>query len=212
MTNLPPPNIGQSKSIKCWNCGEDTVTAICALCGCDVLVKPALLVDNQQAAISGAISGAIFGALFSSKEHRVRNSALGALWGSSSANNDAQYVNSAFAAGAPLNAISQHRKRRFGYFCGITLGWAVLLTLTSSAATPGVAIIAMPPTWYTCKYLAKLTNWYRKPLYEYGIVKKAFGFWEPGDTDLGVKKIVKRYKIIAVVLMVFQILMTGAGT
>jgi len=212
MTNLPPPNIGQSKSIKCWNCGEDTVTAICSHCGCDVLDKPAKVIDNQQAAISGAISGAIFGALFSSKEHRVRNSALGALWGSSSANNDAQYVNSAFAAGAPLSAITQHRKRSFGYFCGMTLGWVVLLTLTFSAATPGVAIIAMPPTWYTCKYLAKLTNWYRKPLYEYGIVKKAFGFWEPGDTDLGVRKIVKRYKIIAVVLMVFQILMTGAGT
>jgi hypothetical protein len=171
-----------------------------------------MVVDTQQAAISGAISGAIFGALFSDKDHRVRNSAFGALWGSSSASADAEYVNSAFAAGAPLSAISQHRRRRFGYFSGITLGWIVLLILTSAAATPGVALIAMPPTWYTCKYLAKLSNWYNPPLYEYGIVKKTFGFWEPGDTDLGIKKDEKRYKIIAGVFMVIQILMTGAGS
>ena len=185
--------------------------AICAQCGSDVLDKPIMLVDNQQAAISGAISGAIFGALFSSKEHRVRNSALGALWGSSSANADAQYVNSAFAAGAPISAISRHQKRRYGYFCGIALGWVVLLTLTSAATAPGLAIITMPPTWYTCKYLGKLSNWYRSPLYEHGIVKKTFGFWEQGDTDLGVKRIEKRYKIIAGILMFLQILMTGAG-
>ena len=212
MTNLPPPNIGQSKSITCWNCGQDSFTSTCANCGCDVLHKPAMVVDTQQAAISGAISGAIFGALFSDKDHRVRNSAFGALWGSSSASADAEYVNSAFAAGAPLSAISQHRRRRFGYFSGITLGWIVLLILTSAAATPGVALIAMPPTWYTCKYLAKLSNWYNKPLYEYGIVKKTFGFWEPGDTDLGIKKVEKRYKIIAGVFMVIQILMTGASS
>ena len=212
MTNLPPPNIGHSKSVKCWNCGQDTATGICSYCGCDVLDKPAAVIDNQQAAISGAISGAIFGALFSDKNHRVRNSALGALWGSSSASADAEYVNSAFAAGAPLSAISQHRRRRFGYVSGIALGWLVLMMLTSAAATPGVAIITMPPTWYTCKYLAKLCNWYRKPLYEYGIVKKTFGFWEPGNTDLGVKKVEKRYKILAGVFMVVQILMTGASS
>lgn len=199
-------------SIRCWNCGQKTVTAKCDRCGCDLLNKPTILVDSHQAAMNGAISGGLFGALLSSKEHRIRNIALGTLWGTSSAKADAEDINSAFAAGAPIIAIAQHRKRRFFHTCGMALGWTVLLLISGAASIPGFAFIAMPTTWYTCKYLAKLSNWYRKPLYEHGIIKKYFGFWEPGNPDLSAKKIERRYKIIAGVLILLQTLMIGAGT
>ena len=211
MTNLPPPNVNQAKSIICWNCGQDSLGIICNHCGCDVLNKPITIVDKQQAVINGAISGALIGALFSDKKHRVRNSVTAALWGASGASADAEYVNSAFASGAPLTAIHAHRKRRVAYYLGLALLWFSILMMTAAAATPGMAILTIPATWYTCKQLHKLTNWYNRPLYAYGIIKRRFGIWERGETIRCISRIEQRYKIYAVVFMILQTLMTASN-
>lgn len=184
---------------------------ICTSCGTNLADRPDSVIDTRQASIDGAISGAIFGALVSGKDHRARNATLGALFGSSNASTNAHDLNSAFEAGAPMASINLYQKRKLGYFFGSFLGWTTLLVITSAATIPGLVILTMPATWYLCKLIAKLKAWLEAPMHKFGVVKRTLGFWVQGDAALRQAKIVKHYKIYAIILICIQILMTGSS-
>ena len=163
MTNFPPPNVGNSMFNTCWNCGNDAASVFCPQCGTNISQKPQVLVDSQKAAIDGAIAGAAISAIFSDDKHRLRNSALGAIWGFNTANSEAESLNSAFTSGAPVSAISAHQARRLKYLLGRTICWIAVLIATFASAVPGVALISVPMTWYTFKQLARLQIWQDQP-------------------------------------------------
>jgi hypothetical protein len=201
----------QPISTMCWNCGEQLKGQFCTSCGSDSINRPIALVDEQQASMQGAISGALFGAVLSGKEHRLQNTAFGAIWGSSSAKTNAQNINAAFAAGAPISAITKYRRRSFAYFVAMFIGWSGLMFLIASAAYPGAVILSAPITWYGCKWLAHTSIWYREPLHACGVTKPLFKNWQQGNILEEKNRIIKRYKIYAIVLILTQLMMMGTS-